>query len=686
MSNSQQLNRAIIATLLMFVFCVSISANNDTKRPNSYNYIRGVEAINNHNHDEALEYLNKELSENPKNGYAFAWIGVVRDYKSEYGRALTAINKALKLLPKKDKEYMSFAHSSRANVYLNLGDTISAIKDYGSAIKFTPDNEDLYEKRAQIYYELKKYDLADADYIKITSINEGSVMGYMGLGRNANDQKDFETAIKYYSHVIKLASDYSSGYSFRAESYIGLGKYNDAIEDIIKALDIDSDNKAYYLLFDVSKSSFQEVEAKLKIQSTKDPNNGFWGYCLGSIYEENNRHKKAIKQYEECLNKDKLPILHYRIARCYESLGDYSSATKHIDFAIEMDSTDYDYVIERADLLYESGKYPEAIAEMTKYITYNPEFYGGYYRRGFYKDNTHDVDGAIEDYSMAIALEPQYAYAFLGRADMYRLKGENDLAKQDYMKVIELDTVPSNVSCAQYAFLELGEKEKSIDYMDRVIANDSINPGNYYDAACLYSRMGNKNKALDMLKIALEKGFRRFNHIENDDDLDGIRQTEEFKNLIKTYQESFKPETQPSEEKSYTEKIVEIPFSKEGDMCKVKCNINNLPLHFIFDTGASDVSISEVEASFMFKNGYLTSKDVMGRQNYVTADGGVHEGTIINLINVEFGGLKLSNIRASVVKNQRAPLLLGQSVLKKLGKIEIDNERQKLIIRYRSTN
>lgn len=686
MSNSQQLNRAIIATLLMFVFCVSISANNDTKRPNSYNYIRGVEAINNHNHDEALEYLNKELSENPKNGYAFAWIGVVRDYKSEYGRALTAINKALKLLPKKDKEYMSFAHSSRANVYLNLGDTISAIKDYGSAIKFTPDNEDLYEKRAQIYYELKKYDLADADYIKITSINEGSVIGYMGLGRNANDQKDFETAIKYYSHVLKLASNYSSGYSFRAESYIGLGKYNDAIEDIIKAIDIDSDNKAYYLLFEVAKSSFHEVEAKLKIQSTKDPNNGFWGYCLGSIYEENNRHKKAIEQYEECLNNDNLPILHYRIARCYESLGDYSSATKHIDFAIEMDSTDYDYVIEKADLLYESGKYPEAIAEMTKYITYNPEFFGGYYRRGFYKDNTSDIDGAIEDYSMAIALGPQYAYAYLGRADMYRLKSENDLAKQDYMTVIELDTVPGNSSCAQYAFLELGEKEKAIDYMERVIANDSINPGNYYDAACLYSRMGNYNKALDMLKMALEKGFRRFNHIENDDDLDGIRQTEEFKNLIKTYQESFRCETQPSEEKSYTEKIVEIPFSKEGDLCKVKCNINNLPLHFIFDTGASDVSISDVEASFMFKNGYLTSKDVMGRQNYVTADGGVHEGTLINLTNVEFGGLKLSNIRASVVKNQRAPLLLGQSVLKKLGKIEIDNERQKLIIRYRSTN
>ena len=283
---------------------------------------------------------------------------------------------------------------------------------------------------------------------------------------------------------------------------------------------------------------------------------------------------------------------------------------------------------------------------------------------------------------MAIALNPGYAYAYLGRADMYQLKGEELPAKRDYEKVIELDTVPSNESCAQYAFLELGEKEKAIDYMERVIANDSVHPGNYYDAACLYTRMGNNDKALEMLKIALDKGFRRFNHIEHDDDLDGIRHLEQFSKMIRLYQDKIKAEAEENPNNLYSEKEVLIPFSKEGDICKVKCTINGLPLHFVFDTGASDVSISDVEASFMFKNGYLTNKNVIGKQNYVTADGGVHEGTLINLTNVEFGGLKLSNIRATVVKNQRAPLLLGQSVLNKLGKIEIDNTNRVLKITY----
>lgn len=126
-----------------------------------------------------------------------------------------------------------------------------------------------------------------------------------------------------------------------------------------------------------------------------------------------------------------------------------------------------------------------------------------------------------------------------------------------------------------------------------------------------------------------------------------------------------------------------MPFTKEGGVYKVKCSINDLPLHFIFDTGASSVSLSMVEANFMMKNDYLKPSDVIGSQHFVDANGDISEGTIINLNHVNFGGLELSNVRASVVRNQKAPLLLGQSVLSRLGKIEIDNENQQLKITHK---
>ena len=116
----------------------------------------------------------------------------------------------------------------------------------------------------------------------------------------------------------------------------------------------------------------------------------------------------------------------------------------------------------------------------------------------------------------------------------------------------------------------------------------------------------------------------------------------------------------------------------------MKCKINGLPLHFVFDTGASDVTLSMVEATFMMKNGYLTEKDVIGNQRYMDANGDVSVGTVINLKDVIFGGQSLTNVRASVVRNQKAPLLLGQSVLGRLGRIEIDNSKHVLRISQKS--
>ena len=221
------------------IVCSSVLHADNIKRPDSYNYTRGVEAIQNNNIDEALDYLNKEISEHPDNGYAFAWVSLVRIYNEEYGRALTAANAAIKKIPSKDKQYKAFAYSTRGSVFLNLEDTIQAVKDFTQAIALTPEDDRLYNARAQVYYEQGKYDLADNDYRKMISLKEGDIMGYMGIGRNANAQKRYDDAIKQFDYVNKLAPSYSSAYSFRAESYIGLKKYNEAIDDVIIALGID---------------------------------------------------------------------------------------------------------------------------------------------------------------------------------------------------------------------------------------------------------------------------------------------------------------------------------------------------------------------------------------------------------------------------------------------------------------
>lgn len=670
--------------LSILVLCSSVMLADNIKRPDSYNYSRGVEAINNNNAEEALDYLNKEINEHPDNGYAFAWIALVRNYNEEFGRALTAANVAVKKIPSKDKEYKAFAYGTRAQVYLNLEDTIQALKDYSQAINIVPDDDRFYNQRAQVYYEQGKYDLADKDYLKMISLKEGDVMGYMGIGRNANAQKRYEDAIKQFDYVVKLEPNYSSAYSFRAESYIGLKKYNEAIDDVISALGIDRDRKAFYELQELADSAFEQTVAKLKVQKIKEPNEQSWDYDLGIVYERAAKYTKAIAYYKESLEKESNIITASRISSCYDDLGDYDKALEYCNQAIALDSVKANYLYEKANILDNAGRTQEAIKTMSDYIANTPDEPAGYYQRGWFKDHSGDIEGALEDYTMAITLQPNVAYAYLNRGVLYRLKGENAKAESDFKQVVRLDSIPEEAECSFYAYYYLGQKDKAIEILNTILDKDK--KGNCYDAACLYSVMGEKEKALSYLRQSLEDGYRRFAHIKRDRDLNNIRNTEEFKVLLKEYEEKHLQEIAADadgDDSAYELKVEEISFTKEGGVCKVKCVINGLPLHFIFDTGATDVSISSVEATFMAKNDFLSSSDIIGKQNYQTADGNITEGTVINLKDVKLGSLHLNNIKASVVRNQAAPLLLGQSVLSKLGKIEIDNTKKVLRITHK---
>lgn len=123
-----------------------------------------------------------------------------------------------------------------------------------------------------------------------------------------------------------------------------------------------------------------------------------------------------------------------------------------------------------------------------------------------------------------------------------------------------------------------------------------------------------------------------------------------------------------------------IKMKRQGGVSIVPCKVNGLDLSFIFDTGASDVTISLTEALFMLKNGYLSESDITGTANYTDAKGEISEGYTIVLKEIEFAGLKLFNVKASIVATLDAPLLLGQTAISKLGRIELDLASNTLII------
>jgi tetratricopeptide (TPR) repeat protein len=74
---------------------------------------------------------------------------------------------------------------------------------------------------------------------------------------------------------------------------------------------------------------------------------------------------------------------------------------------------------------------------------------------------------------------------------------------------------------------------KAIELYNKVLEKDPGDVLTLYNIACAYSLNGDKEKALDALKKSVKAGYSNFGHMNTDPDLAPIRDTEEFKALLK---------------------------------------------------------------------------------------------------------------------------------------------------------
>ncbi len=678
--------------LLFIVFLLSVNMLSAQTQKilepiDHYNYGLAKAALDEGDYDKAYDYLRKELKLYPTNGYAYYWGGVILAYHiHDVEAAYNAVEMAAGYIPKKDKAYLSYVYRFWGDLFSADDKDKSAMRAYEQAIKFTPKDYRNYLRRADLLYKNQLYKAAAYDYAKAGDLAPVEAEPYMGIAKCMNMLGEKQKTLEVLKEGIRVNPEYSAFYSLRAVINFMDDNYEQSIDDVVKALKIDGDDLAYYMLSSLAQKNYSRLIAKLTLEQNADKTNGAWPYYQGVVHNAAKQYNKALAAFYKVYELQPDFALE-TLAQTWKKLGDFSTALKYINEAIAVDSSARN-LSERAQIEDALGMYELALQDYDDIIAQNPKSSSAYVSRAWLKKCYGDLDGALDDYDMTIVLDPEPFY-YMQRGNVYREKGMMNKARIDFEKVIELDTIATNYNGAEWAYFYLGKIEDAKKKMDSIMKD---NDEHYYDAACLYSLINEQDKALDYFKQALENGERQFYHFERDHDLDNIRNLPKYKELIDEYKAKMNSEIEQlrkqynitvEEESGIIEKTQEIGFTRRGGVCEVPCTINDLPLYFIFDTGASDVTISMVEATFMLKNKYLTSSDIIGRRNYMTANGDISEGTVINLRSVKFGDAVLNNVKASVVKSQTAPLLLGQSVLERLGKIEIDNTKKVLRVTYK---
>ena len=679
----------ILVAILSAIIPISMFAQ--PNKSNDYNLQKAYEILREEEDAEkALEYVNKQLSDTPDNVSALLLRVRICLLQENYRTALTDINKALKVnKPRKTEVANSTIHWWKAYIYRVMSDLTNAAASFKTAYELAQkDNKDNLQSIAfdygQALYSLDDLDGAEKVYRKMLEEDEADQGAMIGLARNMIKLGQYENAVEMLDKCQKYDADYAEIFRFKMQAYDKLGETAKAIDSGLEWFEKSDDASSGAVMPLLTKRA-NYSEANIKARAKKSDNPFQWKALLCQFYEETHQYAEAVKAYDDLESEfghyDQINV--YR-SDCYSELGLNEMAISDISKVMEKE-TEWETLCRRADYYRLAGDIDSAIADLSAAIEDSPEIGYTYYRRGWCYEMKGEKKKALEDYNIGIEMSDDYPYLYLMRGELLLHDGNKEEANTDFEKVLQLDTLADGSSCRMYALHFLGKDEEAEKWMDKIVESDPDDAGNHYDRACLLSRMGRLDESVAALQTAFEKGYRSFSHITVDDDMDAIRELPEFKALIEEYEVKHAEYLRqfelsiPEKEEAVTEIAVK---RNPGGTLEIPCDINGLSLQMIFDTGASDVTISSVEANFMFKNGYLADKDIKGKRYYQVANGQINEGTVITLREVKIGNAVLHNVDASVVKSQKAPLLLGQSAMERFGTITIDNENNKLIIKH----
>jgi len=76
------------------------------------------------------------------------------------------------------------------------------------------------------------------------------------------------------------------------------------------------------------------------------------------------------------------------------------------------------------------------------------------------------------------------------------------------------------------------EYEKAIGVYEEILKKDPQDTIALYNSACAYSLLKNKEKAVEFLRKSVEAGFVDFAHIEEDEDINEIKDTDGYKGIM----------------------------------------------------------------------------------------------------------------------------------------------------------
>ena len=363
--------------------------------------------------------------------------------------------------------------------YLEMARTEHDVENFTTSINYSLKYLD-YELDTNVKDYIKNIDLSK-------SIPDNISSTFRLISESFESSEQWEKAIEYYLHYVKINPNNDYGYAHIARCYDEFNQIDDAIEFYKKAIDINPHNiYAITQYADVlvkkkgdNDSAINVLDQGIKNNPTQPINttNISWLFRLkGEIFWKKDETAESVDCYEEAVKNgggnDAFCFL--RIGHGYYKLDNHEKSISAFEKCYDLsdqykDGFTYYWM---ADSLKRAKRYEEAIKYSQLAIDINDERINrfAYSILGFSKLKVEDYQGsvsaylnsskdkwdlnnlgksyyalkqyenALNEFNNVIEIDPKYKWAYHGKGDSHFQLAEFDEALKSYEKLIELSS------------------------------------------------------------------------------------------------------------------------------------------------------------------------------------------------------------------------------------------------------